>query len=340
VLVASVVAGFMAAAAFALPAPPNLPPWYSATAFGVPPFKPVRVIDVYTKSAFWAAWNGIRPGDRIKVHNVVFTGESVFAKQLPDWAEVNFDATTTFIGAAGSNLPAVWIKSCRHIRFYGGHMTNPKGGSGVTIYDSSYFTWRGFGIHDTGNTGLFVQGIKTAVDHLDLKGVISRWGLNPGLDPHAEKGTGMHGANLADANYGVKDSRFALYLHDGAAGSGVEAGGAKSTDGFSNNTLYLWCRNVTMQAKSQVAGNCAQLWGENDTGNTFAYLEAENLQGRPYDANGVYGGQSLATDSVAYGRSSNTNLNPYLSHTEPAVSPTTAWDTRRGTVFGDVLPAH
>jgi hypothetical protein len=319
---------------------PSSPTWYGETNFPAPSFTPVRTIDVYTKSAFWTAWNAIQPGDEINVHGVAFTGESVFNKQLSDWAEVHFDAATTFTGAAGSNLPAAWIKACKYIRFYGGALTNPAGGSGVTIYDSSHFTWWDFTIHGTANTGLFVQGINAANDHLDLKGEISHWGLNLALDPHAEKGTGMHGANLADANYGVKDSRFALYLHDGTTGSGVEAGGSKSTDGFWSNTLYLWCQNVTMQATSQVAGNCAQIWGQNDTGNTFAYLEAENLQGRPYDANGVYSGQSLASDSVVYGRASNTNLNPYLSRTESSISAAAAWDSRRGTVFSDVLPTR
>lgn len=319
---------------------PSSPTWDTATSYPAPAFTPVRTIDVYTKSAFWTAWNAIQPGDEIDVHGVAFTGESVFNKQLSGWAEVHFDSATTFTGAAGSNLPAVWIKGCRYVRFYGGDLTNPLGGSGITLYDASYFTWWNFTIHDTANTGLFVQGINTAVDHVDLKGEISHWGLNLALDPHAEKGTGLHGANLADANYGVKNSRFALYVHDGAAGSGVEAGGSKSTDGFWDNTLYLWCQNLTMEATSQVAGNCAQVWGENTTGNDFAYLEAENLEGRPYDANGVYSGQSLATDSVVFGRAGNTNLNPYLAKTESTLSATTAWDTRHGTLFSDVLPAH
>ena len=66
----------------------------------------------------------------------------------------------------------------------------------------------------------------------------------------------------------------------------------------------------------------------------------ENLEGRPYDANGVYSGQSHASDSVVFGRAGNTNLNPYLTKTESSLSATTAWDTRHGTTFSDVLPAH
>lgn len=312
--------------------------WASETNFPAPTFKPLRTIDVSTAAGFWDAWSNLRPGDEIDVHGVAFSGESVFKKQLPGWAEVHFDSRTTFTGKAGSNLPAAWIDGCRHIRFYGGTLTNPTGGSGVTIYDSSYFTWWGFHIHDTANTGLFVQGIDAADDHLDLKGEISRWGLDLALDPHREKGTGLHGANLADSRYGVRDSRFALYLHDGAVGAGVEAGGATRTDGFWNNTLYLRCQRLTMAATSQVAGNCFQAWGDNVTGNRFVYLEAENLQGRPYDANGLYSGQSLATNTVEYGRASKTNLNPHLKSTESQIPAREGWDARGRTKFLDVAP--
>lgn len=310
--------------------PTPSPTWKQVTAFPRPAFKAQRRIIVTSASAFWHAWNAIRPGDKIVVRGVTFRGESTFSKKLSGWAEVHFVGGTAFAGQKGANRPAAWIHDSSHIRFYGGWLTNPRGGAGITLYDSSYVTWWDFKIDRTANTGLFVQGIKTAVTHVDLRGEISHWGLNLALDPHAEKGTGMHGANLADANTGVSDSRFSLYLHDGAAGSGVEAGGAKSTDFFRNNQLYLRCVNLTMVAKVQVGGNCVQVWGENVTGNAFKYLRANTLQGRPYDATGMYGGQSLATNSVAFGRAVQTNLNPLTG--------SILWDARASTTFGDVSP--
>jgi hypothetical protein len=237
------------------------PSWAGETAFAAPPFAPARTIVVSTAAAFWSAWSRIQPGDEIDVHGVAFSGEAVFAKQLSGWAEVHFDAATTFTGLAGKNLPAVWIDASRHVRFYGGTITNPQGGAGVLVYDSADVSWWNFAIHDVGGSGLMVQGIRTANTNLDFKGEISHWGENPALDPHAEKGTGLHGALLADADYGVENSRFALFLHDGDAGAGLEAGGARSTDVFAHNTLYLRCRNLTMRATSQVGGNCVQLWG-------------------------------------------------------------------------------
>lgn len=307
--------------------------WTGATAFRRPAFTPTRRIQVSSASAFQSAWNAIRPGDEIDVHGVTFPGELSFNKQLSGWAEIHFDSGTRFTGTPGENTPDVWIDGASHIRFYGGDLTNPTGGAGIMIYDSSYVTWWGFKVHGTAGTGLFVTGVNRANDHLDLKGDISRWGLDVGLDPHQEKGTGLHGANLADAYYGVESSRFALHLHDGSAGAGVQAGGKTDGDFFRNNRLYLWCQNLTMRATSQIGGNCLQFWGEHVTGNTVAFLEAENLQGRPYDANGMYAGQSLTSDTVHVGPTARTNLNPSLAQTESGIAPGVRWDPRHGTRF-------
>lgn len=306
--------------------------WRAATHFARPRFRAQRTVDVHTARQFWRAWNRIRPGEEIDVHGVTFAGEAVFDKRLTRWAEVHFDSRTRFVGTPGENLPAAWVNHAQHIRFYGGNLTNPAGGSGITIYDSSHVTWWNFVVHDTGNTGVFVQGIHRANSHLDLKGDISHWGLNLALDPHSEKGTGLHGANLADSPYGVTDSRFALTLHDGATGAGVEMGGRFDTDLFAHNALYLRCRNLLKVATKLTAGNCAQLWGRNIVSNVFRYIQAENLTGLPYETGGMYEGQSLKTDRVLYGRASHTNLNPRAGSVH--------WDSRYGTVFRHVLPAR
>lgn len=289
-------------------------------------------MNVRSAAQFWRAWNKLRPGVEIDVHGVTFSDQAVFSKQLAGWAEVHFDSHTQFTGTPGSNAPAAAVIRCSHVRFYGGDVTNPTGGTGIMIQDSSWVTWRNFVIRDTANTGLAVRGIDEPSTHLDLKGEISRWGLNLSLDTHSEKGTGMHGANLADSPYGVTDSRFVLYLHDGATGAGVEAGGLTSTDSFTHNTLYLRCQNLTKVATRQTAGNCVQLWGINVTYNDFRYIQATNLTGRPYETSGMYDGQSLKTDRVVYGRAIHTNLNPLVGPIR--------WDPHDGTVFMNVLPAH
>jgi hypothetical protein len=306
--------------------------WRAATHFARPRFRPTRTVNVHTAGQFWRAWNRLRPGERIDVHGVTFSEQAVFRKQLGGWAEVRFDSGTHFTGTPGSNSPAAAVISSSHIRFYGGNVTNPTGGAGIIVSDSSFVTWWNFVIHDTANTGLAVRGIDQPSTHLDLKGEIYHWGLNLALDTHSEKGTGLHGANLADSSYGVADSRFALDLHDGATGAGVEAGGSANTDFFAHNTLYLRCRNLTKVAVRQTAGNCVQLWGINVTGNDFRYIEAENLAGRPFETSGMYHGQSLQSDRVVYGRAIRTNLNPRVGPIH--------WDRNDGAVFQNVVPAQ
>lgn len=298
---------------------------------------PKRTIEVHSVAQFWHAWNSIRPGDVVDVHGVTFTGETILTnKHLSAPAQIHFDARTRFVGPSGGDFPAVWIDSDSNVRLYGGNVTNPRGGAGILVEDSAWFTWRGFVVHDTASCGLMVQGIKTANTHLDIEGDISHWGLDLAFDPHQEKGTGLHGAMLADAYYGVEDSRFVLTVHDGAAGAGVTAGGARPTDVFRDNTLSVRCRNLTMRATSQVAGNCLEFWGQNVTGNVVEYLSASNIQGRPFDANGMDSGQSLASDVILYGRATRTNLNPYLGRTESGIPATTRWDPRFGTKFRNV----
>ena len=323
------------------PPPPAAPTYDTETAYSAPAFTANRVVDVYSQSAFNTAWSGIQPGDLISVHGVTFSGEVTLAnKNLAGWAEIHFDSATKFVGVSTvQNVPAVWINNDSYIRFYGGDISDSasggQAGPGILVYDSSYITWWGFVSHDVGRDGLDIFSVNKANSNLDFKGEVYHWGLNLAWDPHAEKGTGLHGANLGDSNYGMQDSRIALYAHDGAAGAGVEAGGASSTDFFKNNTIYLWCQNLTMVALSQTGGNCLQFWGENVTGNVIKYLEAENLQGRPYETGGMYSGQSLASNTIVYGRAANTNLNQKINDSIPQ---NVLWDYQFGTIFEDISP--
>lgn len=306
--------------------------WLTATHFARPRFRPTKTVDVHTAAEFWRAWAELRSGEEIDVHGVTFAGEAVFQKSLRGPAEIHFDRSTRFVGTPGSNRPAAWIDHCRNIRFYGGNLTNPRGGTGVTISDSSWVTWWNFVIHDTANTGLSVRGIHRPDTHLDLRGEIYHWGLNLALDTHIEKGTGLHGANLGDSPFGVSYSRFALNVHDGVTGAGVEAGGGEGTDFFVHNTLYLRCRDLTKVAIRFTAGNCVQLWGINVAHNNFRYIDAANITGRPFETSGMYDGQSLRTNRVDFGRAWRTNLNLRIGPIR--------WDRRGSTIFKNVLPAQ
>jgi hypothetical protein len=312
--------------------------WQSATRFRYPRFRARRTISVHTVRGFWRAWRTIRPHDEIVVRDVTFSGEVILAhKQLSDWAQVRFGRGTKFTGASTPEaLPAVWISDDSHIRFYGGDVSDSASGgmagTGIDLYDSTYITWWGFVVHDVGGGGLFLTGINKQSSHLDFKGDVSDWGHNLNWDPHAEKGTGLQGVTIADSNYGVSDSRLAFSIHDSNVGAGLEIGGSKTTDGAWNNTIYLRCRKLSMFAANEGAGNCAEVWGENVARNEFRYIEANDLAGRPYQASGMYPGQSLSTDTVVYGRAIRTNANHVFGGVR--------WDRHAGTVFRNVLPAN
>lgn len=311
--------------------------WRAATHFARPAFRPTLKIVVDTVTEFWRAWRQLRPREEIIVHHVTFAGEVMLLhKRLSDWAEVHFDSGTRFVGVSGAtNHSAVWLNDDSHIRFYGGDVSESASGgmagTGVVVYDSSYLTWWGFKVHNVGGAGVYLTGIKRASDHLDFKGDVSDWGHNLKWDPHAVKGTGLQGVNVADSHYGVNSSRLAFHVHNSRAGSGMEMGGAVATDGVRGNTIYLWCQKLTIVAPNMQGGNCAQLWGENVLLNTFKYIAAQNLTGRPYQAGGMSAGQSLATNTVVFGRASRTNLNRDYG--------TVRWDSRGGTAFQDVAPS-
>jgi hypothetical protein len=308
--------------------------WRSATRFPRPAFRPRRTIAVDTAAGFWRAWRQLRPRDRIVVHGVTFQGEvKLLHKKLSDWAEVRFAAGTRFVGVSGAkDVAPVWLNDDSHIRFYGGDVSDSASGgmagTGIVVDDSSYVSWWGVRVHDVGGAGIFLTGIKRASDHLDFKGDVSDWGHNLEWDPHAVKGTGLHGINVADSHYGVNNSRLAFRVHNSRAGSGLQMGGAVATDGARGNTIYLWCQNLMVVAPNAQGGSCAQVWGENVTGNTFKYIRAQHLSGAPYYAGGMQANQSLATNKVVYGRASRTSLNPAYGQIR--------WDDRGGTVFGDV----
>jgi hypothetical protein len=308
--------------------------WRAVTRFPRPAFRPSRTIVVNSAAGFWRAWGRLRPRDKIVVHGVIFSGEvALVHKRMSDWAEVHFDKRTRFVGVAtAKNLPPVWLNDDSHIRFYGGDVSDAASGgmagTGIIVDDSSYVSWWGVRVHDVGGGGIFLTGVDRASDHLDFTGDVSDWGHNLRWDPHTVKGTGLQGVNVADSHYGVNDSRLAFHLHDSRAGSGLQMGGAVATDGARGNTIYLWCQNLMVVAPNAQGGACAQVWGANVTSNTFRYISAQHLSGCPYLAGAMYANQSLATDKVTYGRSSRTNLNPAYGSVR--------WDSRNGTVFGDV----
>ena len=319
---------------------------YSASA-SRPAFSCTRTVNVTSAAQLTSALNNLLAGDCVintQTGGFAISGEVTIAKNLSSYAYIDLKTGSNAVRFTGggtqtpsSDLPSVYIHDSSNIKIYGGDITNNR----ILLYNpTSNLTWWNFYAHDLAGDGVDLFPAISAggdINNVDIQGEVNHWGINCAvLDPHAEKCTGIHGINVADASNGhVSNSRIAIYAHDSASGAGMEMGIGSTSAGSINNTVYMKCVNLTMHAVSQVAGNCVMLWGVNNTGNHFKYIEATNLQGRPYDTNGISSGQSLSTDVVEYGIASNTNLNLQMNESIPQ---NMRWDTRGGTVFQNVSP--
>lgn len=314
------------------------PTFASETAYtqNRPAFTPLRTVSVSSGAALKTAIANLRPGDYVKA-STPFTlsggGSSdtlVIANRLSSPAVI--DLTGVKIAYTGTaNLNAVWIRNVLNVRIYGGdiYMTQPTigGGGCVTWMGSQHSLWWGFNIHDCGSSGM---GIFTAspsysfagpTSYNDIEGTIHHFSLNHGLfDNHAEKCTGIHGANLSDNNwYAFDHNRIALDVYDSACvGGGIELGSSKSPTTSpagplpNSDTIILQCANLTFVATSQTGGNCIQFWGYGATNLDVKYVNATNLTGHNVWSGGLYAkpNSKLGTDVIEYARASNTDQNP------------------------------
>jgi hypothetical protein len=316
----------------------------SAISYSAPANRPVhsctRTINVTTASQLTSALNNLQAGDCVvntQTGGFSISGEVTIAKSLSSYAYIDLKTGTDAVRFTGggtqtpsTDLPSVYIHNATNIKIYGGNITNNR----ILVYNpSSNITWWNFYAHDLAGDGLdiFPPFSGTGISNIDFQGEISNWGINcQVLDPHAEKCTGIHGMNLADAGGStVTNSRFAIYAHDGRSGAAIEQGSPSQPE--SGITIYLKANNLTMAAQSQVAGNGIQIWGGAPiTNSTIQYIEVSNAQGRAIDTNGLYSGVSLSGLTVKYGRATNVLLNPKLSRV--------IWDTRGGIVYQDISP--
>ena len=316
----------------------------SAISYSAPANRPAyscsRTINVTTASQLLSAINNLQAGDCVintQPGGFSISGEVTIAKSLSSYAYIDLKTGSDAVRFTGggtqtpsTDLPSVYIHNSTNIKIYGGNITNNR----ILIYNpTSNLTWWNFYAHDLAGDGvdIFPPFSGSNITNIDIQGEIYNWGINcQVLDPHAEKCTGIHGMNLADAGGGqVTNSRFAIYAHDGRSGAAIEEGSPSQPE--SGITIYLKANNLTMAAQSQVAGNGIQIWGGGSITNTvIPYIEVSNAQGRAIDTNGLYSGVSLSGMTVKYGRATNVLLNPILSRV--------IWDTRGGIVYQDISP--
>jgi hypothetical protein len=309
-----------------------------------PAFKVERRVAVTTAAQLRSAISDIRPGDLVTATSA-FTvrGETIIDERLPARAEIDLTAGVEFVYDGRDNLPALWLANAENLDIFGGDLsTSDRGGDCVRWTGSQHVLWWGFTLHDCGGTGLDVFTLKPGangagpVEGNDIQGEIWKTGQHRAWDPHVEKCTGLHGANLADANYEpFEHNRIALDVHDTAcSGAAIEFGSSRATHVPSHNTIILTAADLSFVSKTQTGGNCFGTWGYGIRHTDIKYLQCDNVAGHPYWAHGMFqaaGGRALATDTVEFGRARDVRLNPrYASDAD--------WDTTDGTVFQDVVP--
>src|SRR5581483_10076789 len=259
-----------------------------------PPTLPRRTIRVTTVGGLARAVRRARAGQTIVVRGPMqipgeFRGfDRVVRGGL---VRVVLGPGVAFTGGKGQNLPAVLLRDSGGWRIWGGTITNPDG-NGILVYAMpGPVTWTGFTVHDTGDTCVSVYPVDGNISWLRLSGVTGTATPNLAFDPHAEKGTGIHAWNIADAGGGVvQDSVFAADVVDQATGAGVEIDTSQIGP---NVTVYARAQHLgfavpgtswTGDAKQQVAGNVVQLWGGTPPGSLdLAYIEGADIQGRVLD---------------------------------------------------------
>jgi hypothetical protein len=301
-----------------------------------PAFTPQRTVGVSTETQLQSAIANLQAGDLVRAtRSFTVSGETIIANRLSSPAVLDLTGVS-FVYSGGANRPAVWLNNAANLFIYGGDTsTADTGGSCIVVYGSQHVLWWHFSAHNCGGTGFGAAAIGGPVDHNDFQGTIWKVGQNLAWDPHAEKGTGLHGANLWDANQSgnFTNNRFAFYAHDIPTGACVEFGNDHPTSNAIGNVLYLRCVNETEVATQQTGGNALQIWGDTNTlGLDVKYLEGDNLEGYALLTNGVYSGQTAKGVTVEYGRASDTNLNRRYAGKNP-------WQTSEGVVYRDVRPA-
>ena len=238
-------------------------------------------------SELQSALSNLQPGDLVKA-TASFTVSNlssaalVIKNRLSAPAELDLTGVKiVYTGTQPDN--GVWLNNASNLYIFGGDISTSDTVACFRVYGSQHVLWWGFTLHDCGATGFQAQAIGGPVDHDDFQGTIWKVGQHLTWDPHTEKGTGLHAANLWDANStgNFTNNRFAFYAHDIPVGACVEYGNNQGV--ATGDVLYLKCVNETEVAQTQTGGNALQLWGNinNTTKATLdvKYLEGDNLQG-------------------------------------------------------------
>jgi hypothetical protein len=299
-----------------------------------PAFSPARTIDVSSGSELSAAIANLRAGDLVlATADFTVSGETRISARLNSPAVIDLSGhTVKFLYSGGGNNAAVTLNNPQNVRIYGGDVsTNGTGGGCIFSTGMQNDLWWGFNAHDCGGSGLTLIPNTQPITGNDLQGEISRAGLNLAWDPHAEKGTGLHGAYLGNGANSFANNRLALYIHDQPTGAAIQYGADSGKTAPTNNVIYEKAVNLSDVATQQTGGNGIQFFGINGQSADIKYLQVDNAQGYALFDGGMQSGTTLNGVTVEYGRATNTNQNPRYHGQNP-------WRTSKGANYNDVTP--
>lgn len=289
------------------------------------PAKTHRTVRVTSARAFSEAVEHAHPGETILVRgHVSIGGEFTGFNRVVDGGTVSvlLGPQVRFTGGGASGLPAVLVRGAGGWRISGGTISNATG-DGILAYAlPGPFTWTGFRVRDTAGDCVAALPVGGNIDRLTLKGLTGSARPDLGLDPHSEKGTGIHAWNIGDAEGGlVENSVFAADVVDQATGAAVQI---DTTHIGGHVTVYARAHHLGFAipgttwhgyARRQVAGNVVQLWGGTPPGALdLAYVEGGAIEGRLIDTSAISPGADLSRVRVGVARATGTILeNPELS---------------------------
>lgn len=321
-----------------------------------PSFTQARTVPFITKSDLDTALANMQPGDLIQytgtgvltissasANNYTIQGKNPASTVVIDFGTKATTRTTAWGAPTSSNYVkfdfsgtgggrALWITNCSNLNIYGGEFTS--NASGILVNGTTHDCWIvDQVIHDVGGTGisLFPTGTTSIHDCTVRCEVGPNWAMNPPLDPHGDKGTGLHCCNAWDAGTASSfyNNRIAIHGHDslqpgatsfsqvwpeGGGGSVIQFGQPNTSGTCGGNELFALGVNNLMipngtnpgSTQSQTGGNVINGWGSHPlTGTVFGWLEGNNITGCLLHTDG--GAWSSTPITVNHGRGTSTN---------------------------------
>jgi len=272
---------------------------------------------------------------------------------------VQFDYSGT------SSNESIKIAACSNLNIYGGLITaSNAGGGGIGLWGaSSNILWYDAYVNFIGGSGVNVLNNTTGgaagpISNVTFRAEVTRWAMNPSLDPHIDKGCGLqacivHGGNV---NSSYDNCTFAIYGHnplqpgevsagqtwpEGGGGSVIEPGNDNGTQ--TNFTLYVKGDSCNMTpngtnpgsaVNGETGGNGINIWGSTSlAGMVIPWVEMTNCSGSPVHCTATSGWQT-GTPPVTVNHGRHTNTNTYYN---PATSSNrnVPYDTTGNVVYND-----